>query len=179
MQPLPSPPHCAELSWAVLCRAVPCCIPPYGELTKCSLIWKRFGQRLPNRAHRHEEEQTGDAVVQHPRSYMSSRSSAAVSPYPVPGGSRGSLSPQTWLGCQPGFQWGLRCCLCVCVGSALFLLSEAEEKKSATFPPAGLQRNRTWVWTWICISSRLEPHVVTAQLRLDFNTLRLTLKNKK
>lgn len=58
-----------------------CCIPPYGELTERSLIWKRFGQRLPNRADRHEEEEARDAVGGHPCSYISSRSSAAMYPY--------------------------------------------------------------------------------------------------
>lgn len=91
--------------------------PPYGELTQCSLIWKRFGQRLPDRAHRHEEEQTGDAVGWHPCSYISSPRPAAVCPY------FWFFSP------SDVFEWSRDAA--DCVGFALFLLSEEERRKES------------------------------------------------
>lgn len=104
-----------------------CCIPPYGELTKCSLIWKRFGQRLPNRADPHEEEQTRDVVGWHPCSYISSPSSAAMYPY-------SSQSLASLLGhCSDARLWMvLRCCrLC---GLRLVFIVWGGARRALRFP---------------------------------------------
>lgn len=104
--------------------------PPYGELTKCSLIWKRFGQRLPSRADPHEEEQTRDAVVWHPCNYISSPSSAAMYPYSSQRVTE-RLTPQT-LARMPGFEWCRRCCrLC---GLRLVFIVWLGEKSALRFP---------------------------------------------
>lgn len=59
--------------------------PIWRELTKCSLIWKRFGSRLPDRGDKNKEEQTRDVDGWHPWNYISIPNSAAIHPF-LPGG---------------------------------------------------------------------------------------------
>lgn len=101
--------------------------PPYGELTECSLIWKRFGQRLPNRADRHDEEDARDAVGGHPCSYISSRSSAAMYPY----SSRPFQSSRhaSDMAGMPGFEW--RCCRAPCGLRLVFIVWGGDRKNES------------------------------------------------
>ena len=69
---------------------------PPVTLTEASRIWERFGgERVPERAHPHEQEQTRDAGVRHPGSDMPGSSSAGLSPQWVrERGSVSGLQPQ-------------------------------------------------------------------------------------
>lgn len=114
--------------------------PPYGELTKCSLIWKRFGQRLPNRADPDEEEQTRDVAGWHPCNYISSPRSAAMYAY-FSQLCVSLFTLQTLLGSQslngavmlPSV-WASPCFYCLRWG----------REKCPTFPSAGLWWNSNW-----------------------------------
>ena len=99
-----------------------CAASPYCDLTKRSLIWKRFGGRLPDSRERDEEEQTRDGVGRHPCDYISSPRSVARCPYSysilIQGIVRHGPNAYSWMQ-----EYREKRCRLPSLGFALFLLS--------------------------------------------------------